>query len=125
MGSMYCHYRLANAYRYGDGVGKDLEKAIHHNQIAAMAGHVAARHNLGVADVMCGNIRRGMKHFIISAMAGESASLKKVGEGFRCGMVSKEEYEKALRAHKCAKDAMKSEQRDRAAAIIKEEDNEG
>ena len=54
-----------------------------------------------------------MKHWMISAGAGAADdSLKAIRECFVNGYATKDEFQKALRAHKDAKDAMKIDQRE-------------
>ena len=55
-----------------------------------------------------------MKHYIIAAKLGDDKSLDKVKLGFQMGLVSKDDYEAALRGHQAAVDATKSAQRDAA-----------
>ena len=57
-----------------------------------------------------------MKHWMIAARAGYEKALKKVGEGYKAGHVTKDEYATTLRAYQCSVDEMKSKQRDIAAA---------
>ena len=59
-----------------------------------------------------------MKHWMISAAAGFGDSLKEIREGFLNGHATKDDFEKALRAHKVANDEMRSEQREAAAAAL-------
>ena len=99
-----------------EGVEKDREKAIYHAQLAAIGGHEISRHNLGVAEGKLGNYHRAYKHCIIAAKSGMDESLKKVGDGYKAGYVTKDEYATTLRAYQQTRDAMKSEQRARAAA---------
>ena len=61
---------IADAYRNGEGVERDMEKAKHYYELGAMGGDVEARHNLGVFEGNAGNIDRAVKHFMISAGAG-------------------------------------------------------
>ena len=72
-----------------------MNKVIHHWKLAAIGGHEAARYNLGV--VTCNN-ELSMRHFIIAARSGYDIALKKVGEGYKAGHVTKDEYANALRA---------------------------
>ena len=81
-----------------------------------MGGDVDARHNLGVNEQRAGNIDRAVKHWMISAGAGYDKSLKEIRATYMKGNVTKEEFEKALRAHKGATDEMRSDQRETAAA---------
>ena len=81
-----------------------------------MRGDVDARHNLGCIEGQAGSMSRAVKHWMISAGAGYDDSLKFIRAAFMNGRATKDEFEKALRAHKEASDEMKSDQRD--AAII-------
>ena len=56
---------------------------------------------------------------MISASAGYDDSLNEIKECFVNGYATKDDFEKALRAHKEAKDEMKSEQRERAYKLSK------
>ena len=93
-----------------------MKKVKHYYELAAIGGHVNARHNLGVFEENTGNIDRAVKHYMISARAGYDNSVKEIRVCFMNGHATKDDFEKALRAHKEAKDGMKSDQRDKAAA---------
>ena len=80
-----------------------------------MGGHEQARHFLGIEEVTKGQDKQAIKHFMIAARAGYNDSLKEVGIGYKKGLVTKDEYESTLRAHKDSQDEMKSEQRTNAA----------
>ena len=60
---------------------------------------------------------RAAKHFIIAAKLGCSDSLGFVEELYKDGLVSKKDYEGALRGHHAATVAMKSPQREEAAEL--------
>ena len=92
----------------GDGTELNMKRAIH---------HVSARHNLGCAESTNGNNQCAMKHFMIAAKCGCENSLHYVKQGFRDGIVTKEQFEKTLRDYQASCDETKSEQRDRAAVI--------
>ena len=81
-----------------------------------MGGDVDARHNLGCVEKLAGKMKRAIKHYMIAAAAGHDKSLKKMRDGYLNGHATKDDFEKALRAHKEAKDGTKSDQRDTAAA---------
>jgi len=117
LGSIKAHCSLANAYDDGSGVKKDLKKAIIHFKLAAIGGHEVARYNLGILEEANGNMDTAMKHYMIAARCGYDDSLKKVGEGYKAGCVTKEEYASILRAHKQSTEEMKSEQRRKTALI--------
>ena len=111
------YYNLGINYENGRGVEVDNEKAGYYYELAAMNGDVDARHMLGNTEVMAGNEHRAYKHFIIAAKAGFNLSLDKVKIGFTEGFITKDEYEKTLRAHQSRQDEMKSDDRDKAAHI--------
>jgi len=97
-GLIETHFSIAEAYLFGRGAEKDIEKVIHHWKLAAIGGHERARYNLGLAELRNGNVdiarhfeisaragdgyhRRAMKHFVIAARAGYNDALKGVKEG--------------------------------------------
>ena len=119
LGSIIAHYNLGGVYCHGNnGVEVDKKKAKYYWEIAAMAGNVRARHDLGAMEGKDGNRHQALKHWIISANAGCDISLKGVQSGYMMGLVSKDEFEKTLRAHQQSKDEMKSEWRDHAEAVV-------
>ena len=95
----------------------EMKRKLYYYELAAMGGNVFARHNLGCLEGDdFGNKKRAVKHFMIAAGAGHDDSLEEIQQLFLYGHATKDEFEKALRAHKEAKDEMKSEQRESAAA---------
>ena len=60
-----------------------------------------------------------MKHFIIAANLGHDDSIQMLKRCYKHGLVSKDEFAAALRAHQAAVDATKSPQRDAAKASEK------
>jgi TPR repeat protein len=66
------HFSIATGYFEGWGVEKVMKKAL-----AAMAGHemARARHNLRCIENKYGNLERAIRHWIISASAGNSESM--------------------------------------------------
>ena len=106
------YFNLGNSYRNGNGVEVDKKKAKHYYELAAMNGNVLARHNLGCMEGEAGNITRAMKHFILSARAGDKESLDNVKEGYMDDIVTKDEYANALRAYQKIQDETKSDDRD-------------
>eukprot|EP00956_Cyclotella_meneghiniana_P028159 scaffold64941_cov77-Cyclotella_meneghiniana.AAC.12 len=114
LGCAVAHTALGNARAHGRGVEKDMKKAVRHFQDAAIMGSVGARFNLGILEACDGNLEIAVKHFIISAKSGCDKSLQKIKEGFMIGVTTKEDFEKALRAHKNSQDEMRSDQRDLA-----------
>ena len=117
LGCAEAYFNLGNTHDIGEGVEVDEEKAKHYWELAAMGGCVFARHNLGCAEEEAGNNQRAMKHFLISARVGDKDSLDKVTSGFRSGIITKDEYEEALRTYHNSQLEMKSEARDEATAF--------
>ena len=113
--AMACH-NLAYACHNGEGVKCDVKKAKYYYELGAMGGHVSARHNLGILEENAGNFDRAVKHYMIAAGAGCDESLNEIKDCYLNGHATKDDFEKALRTHKNAKDEMKSEQREAAAA---------
>ena len=101
-------------YRKGESVEKDKKKEVDHLEEAAIGGHANARHNLGVVEGRNGRFERSIKHFIISAKLGLGAGLENVKEGFKMGLVSKEDFAATLRTNQAVLDEMRSPQREAA-----------
>lgn len=64
------------------------------------------------------NMKRAVKHWMISASCGVDESVTKIRESYQRGYATKAEFEKALRANREAKEEMKSEQREDALKAI-------
>ncbi len=124
LGYAEAHFNLSCMYHEGRGVEKDNKKRVYHLEEAAIGGHHLARYNLGCVENASRRIDRAGKHFIIAAKLGYDAALEHVKEGFQMGIVSKEDYEAALRGHQAAVDATKSQQRDAAAEYYKRQNQE-
>ena len=116
LGDLEAHNQLGWMYWNGVVVEKDEEKGVYHYEKAAIGGHPRARHVLGCKEVNNGNIERAVKHFIIAANLGDEGSMKALWVEFHDGNITKEDLESTLRTHKAAIDAMKSPEREAAAA---------
>ena len=125
LGSIVAHGLLGEIYFDGKKAPANYKKAEYHLEIAAMAGHVRARQNLGDLELHIGNDHRAMKHFLISASGGDETSMEAIQFGYRHDLVNKDVFEKTVRAHKKSQDELKSEWRDRAAAAAAEEESTG
>ena len=119
LGDVEAHYQLSRLYHNGEGVEKDEKKELHHTEQAAIGGHSYARHNLGCMEGSNGRMDKAAKHWIIAAKLGYDDSLGNVKNLYKGGYVSTDDYAAALRGHKAAIDAMKSPQREEAAAYKK------
>lgn len=118
LGDVESHYELAGAYFKGNGVEKNKKKEMYHAEDAAIGGHPKARLHLSAHEVENERYDRAMKHLVIAAKLGDDLSLESVKKFFQMGLVSKEDYEAALRGHQAAVDATKSEQREEAAKRV-------
>ena len=118
LGHSTAYNNLGNAYLTGRGVERQDAKAIYYYELAAMRGDVDARYNIVIFEARAGNENRAVKHWMIAAGAGHDESLKAIRECFLRGHATKDEFEKALRAHKEANDETKSDMREEAAAIL-------
>ena len=116
LGDMNAHNELGIMYEKGQGVEKDEEKAVYHYEKAAIGGDPYARNNLGCYEEINGRIDRAVKHFTIAANLGHIKSMRALWRHYAQGNISKEDLESTLRAHHAAIDAMKSQQREAAAA---------
>ena len=117
LGFAESYHNIGNAYLHGDGVERDMRKAQHYWELAAMGGDAMARYNLGVYEKQDGNMVRSLKHFMISIEGGFSDPLTKIKELYTKGHVTKDDYARALRARQSYLDEIRSDQRDRAAAF--------
>lgn len=115
LGHAEAHYELSMLYKSGVGVEQDEKKFAYHSEQAAIGGHPVARYNLGYHESNKRNLERAMKHLFIGAKLGEDNSLEMIKTGFKTGLVSKEDFAAALRAHQAAVDATKSPQREEAS----------
>ena len=114
LGLSSAHYTLGMMYSQGLGVEKNKEKGIHHYRLAAIGGDLYARYNLGVYAFKAENPQLAVKHWTIAAEAGYDKALDQIKVGYKSGYVTKDDFAKALRAHKEASDEMKSIQREKA-----------
>ena len=111
LGDAEAHFRLGLMYGEGEGVEKDLEKEVYHNEKAAIGGHPNARYNLAFIEAENGNMERAVKHMIIAANLGYDKSMKALLTFYKQGVITKEEYGATLRTHQAAINATKSAQR--------------
>ena len=119
LGDVAAHFCLGSLYESGDGVEKDMKRAVHHWEQAAIGGHPFARGLLGFHEMENGRMERAAKHYIIAANLGCNDNLQQVKELFVKGVVGKEEYAAALRGHQAAVNATKSAEREAAEAYYK------
>jgi TPR repeat protein len=116
LGEADAHYSLSVMYLDGEGVEKDIEKAVYHAEEAAIGGHPYARYNLGCIEYESGRFDRAKKHFIIAANLGYHNSLEGLRQLYKEGYASKEDYDAARCAYQAAVEATKSPEREEGEA---------
>ena len=120
LGKAASYFNIGCAYDNGEGVERDEKKATYYYELAAMGGIVNARYNLGCSEGRAGNIDRALKHFMIAVGSGHDASLKTIQRMHSKGHADKDDYAKALKAYQAFLDEIKSDDRDKAAALDEE-----
>ena len=116
LGNHEALHNIGDAYLNGRGVGRDMKKAKHYWELAAMKGDVMSRHNLGLLEKQNGNMMRALKHYMIASRQGDSDSLNAIQRLFMSGFATRDDYEKALHAHQEYVQEVRTDQRDAAAA---------
>jgi len=121
LGSAPANYRIGMAHDIGDGVEVDEKKANHYYELAAMAGHLKARHNLGRNEEKKCNKERALKHYMIAVRGGCNDSLKNIKSMSMKGVKgayneAREDYPDAFNAYQEYLKEIKTPQRDEAAA---------
>jgi len=100
LGNSEANCNAAHFYREGVVVPKDMIKASDYIKKAAKGGNLLARHILGVEEVKKYNCFIGSRHWLISAAAGYSPSLKEIANLFMFKFVTKEEYATTLASYR-------------------------
>lgn len=121
LGSIEAHNKIGILYSDGKYVAKDPKKMMYHFQQGAMKGCEYARYHLGCEECKMGKMDRAMKHWVIGATMGHKGSLDNVKAGFTKGIVTKPQYESALRGYQAYIDESKSEKRDKVAPMIQKD----
>jgi len=116
LGHAHAYADIGLAYSIGEGVKEDKKKATHYCELAAIEGDAIARHELGGDEERAGNEDRALKHWMIAAKDGVSASLEDIKRMYKEGHATKEDYATSLRAYQKYLDEIKSDHRDRAVA---------
>ena len=96
LGYAKAYGNIGYAYRNGDSVERDAEKAENYYELAAMKGCAEARHNLGCAEAAWD---RALKHYMVSVGDGDNDSVKNIKQLYMDGHAKKEDYVRALRAY--------------------------
>jgi TPR repeat protein len=117
LGSTQSYLQLGIEYHTGDIVEKDVKKARHFYELAAIGGNVNARQGLVGIEMTLGNINKAIKHSFIAAGFGHARSLKTLQKCLKAGHATRDDYENALRAYQEYIEAVRSDQRDEAVAF--------
>ena len=75
LGSTTAYTNVGYAFMNGRGVKRDVKRAIHYYEIAAMKGDALAWSNLGEFEKNLGNLDRALKHYMMAVEGGLSESL--------------------------------------------------
>ena len=118
LGSIEAHNKIGILYSDGKYLPKDSKKMLYHYQQGAMKGCEYARYHIGVEEYKMGKMDRAMKHWVIGATIGHKGSLDNVKAGFTKRVITKAQYENALRGYHAYIDEAKSEKRDKVAPLI-------
>ena len=121
LGSIEAHNKIGLLYSDGKYLPKDSKKMFYHYQQGAMKGCEYARYHLGVEEYKMGKIDRAMRHWVIGATMGHKGSLDNVKAGFTKRVVTKAQYENALRGYQAYIDESKSEKRDKVAPMMQKD----
>ena len=114
LGSIEALYELGLGFSKGERGVQDRAEAARYFELAAMKGHVAARHNLGWQECLNGNGRRAVRHYLIAARMGYKGSLDNIKIMFATGHATKKQYAEALKGYQAAVEEMKSPERNEA-----------
>jgi len=120
LGRADAYFNIGCMYLNGQGVSRDMKKAIHYWELGAVGGCAAARHNLGSFEYAAGNMERAIKHYMIAMEGGQNKSLEKIKDLYSKGKATKDDYTKALRSYQKYLAEVKSKQRDEAASFHEE-----
>lgn len=118
LGHASAYNNIGKAYFLGEGnVEIDMEKAKHYWGLAAMSGNVNARNNLGISEEKVGNMKRALKHYMIAVKFGSNRSLERIQELYSSKHATKDDCAGALRAYQGYVNSIRSDERDKIAAL--------
>ena len=117
LGYAQAYNNIGTSFCKGEGVERDMKKAMYYLGLAAICGDVESRFNLGFLETQEGNMDRALRHYMIAVESGDTYSLKKIKQLFTDGHATKDDYTKALRMHQAYLDEIRSDPRDKVAAL--------
>ena len=112
LGLAQAHNDIGHYYSRGLGVEVDTKKANQQFEMAVIGGSALAMYNLGDFEYAAGNYDGAKQHWMVAASAGYDLALDEIRKLFLAGHATKDEFERALRAHKDSADEARSDQRD-------------
>lgn len=121
LGSPEACANLGISFRKGVGLTKDMNRSALFDKVAAIRGDLHARHNIGTAEfTVFGNLELGIRHWRISAEAGNQQSLESLKIVYNADgkkpwkeVITKEDMDKIGRACHEAQEMVKSEEREK------------
>jgi hypothetical protein len=120
LGCTEVYSNLGAIYYKGDGVNKDKAKAKQYYEKGAMAGCTTSRLHLGIFEMEASSFDRAIKHLLIAASGGENAAVDVIKQLMAPGIATRDHYAQALRGYLSCLDEIRSPQRDRGAAWIRQ-----
>jgi len=114
LGDVDAHFWVGSLYYKGQGVEKDITKAVYHLEQAAIGGHSDARVLLADYEEVNGRLERAVKHLLIAANLGDDTPLIFIKMLVEAGRISEEDYAAALRGYQAAVNETKSAEREKA-----------
>ena len=113
-GSGDAAFALGRCYKDGDGVEKDMEKAMEYFQKSAELDFVLAFAVIGHLLISKDEIEQGMLNVRKAAICGvtDESIFNLLRDGFQCGVITKDEYAYTLRENQAACNEMKSDGRE-------------
>ena len=119
LGCYESYKNLAGCYLNGEGVETDKGKAKYYTNLQLLTEISRQDMNLDF-EFRAGNNHRAVKHLMSAARSGNTPTLDMILDGFKIGLVTKDEYEHALHGyHKRLKETS-SEDRDEYATFRKD-----
>jgi TPR repeat protein len=126
LGSAEACVGIGISFDTGNGVSVDKKRAALFEQVGALRGDIAARHDIGVSEYNdFGNHEIAIRHWKIAAEAGHQNSLNALraiynNDGLGKEFISKEEMDTVYRSGHEAQMEIKTEEREKHLTTAKE-----
>lgn len=119
LGYAFSYNNIGIAYLTGLGVERDIKKARHYLELAAIGGDAYSRFTLGSLEEAEGNMDKALRHHMVEVRFGDNDSLTKIKLLYSSGLATRDDYANALQAYQAYLDETKSDNRDKAAIKVK------